>query len=188
MPILPNKRMKQIHGGTTVALYLTSSELQGGAMGKKAALRGRRRRVLLHRRFDLASVHPVLRISKPLVEQLNRFGRKERGDDLDVASAQTFHVKVGDSQFTESGALGVGDRCAVDDAVDPGPVDGREAHWAGLGRRVNRRAGQLDVGDGLAGGADGGDLSMSGGVGGSPDDVVLAGDHRWAAHDARAKG
>ena len=94
---------------------------------------------------------------------------------------------VVDERVIEADVFGVGLVVAVVEFVDMGPVDGAEAHWARLARRVNLAAGKVEGVEFGAGGADGADLGMSRGVTVGGDAVDAGGNDFAVARDNGAE-
>lgn len=82
------------------------------------------------------------------------------------------------------GFSGVG----VDDAFDARPVGGSQAHGAGFAGGVEGAAGDVKMPCCLAGGADGVDFGVGGGVVAADDAVIAFAEDFAVAHDKRAKG
>ena len=75
----------------------------------------------------------------------------------------------------------------VDEAVEPCPVDGGEAHRAGFATGVDGRPLQAEIGETGAGAADGDDFGMGGRVAGCRDLVTAFADDDPVFHHHRAE-
>jgi len=74
-----------------------------------------------------------------------------------------------------------------DDAADARPVGGRQAHRAGFAGGVQRAAAQVELAEGGAGYADGGDFGVGGGVLAADDAVPAFADDLAVVHDDGAE-
>lgn len=88
------------------------------------------------------------------------------GDGSLIEREGHFAIEKG---IVEVGSSSVGAGIAEPDTVDAGPVDGGETHGARLTAGINFSALEAEDAEGLAGGTDGTDLAVSGGI-------VVAGD------------
>ena len=101
-------------------------------------------------------------------------------------SSGRFNLVV-EEGVVEAGGGGIGGGVAVEDGVAARPVERGEAHGAGLATGVDLAAGELEGAERRAGGADGDDLGVGGGVVGGGDQVDAGGDDLAVAHDDRAE-
>jgi hypothetical protein len=112
---------------------------------------------------SLRSVGNLVGSVEPKLERFPGWFAEERGagDGALLGGTSEFAVEEG---VVEGGAGRVGAGVAVPDAIHAGPVDGREAHGAGLTTGIDFAAFERESGQGLAGGADGADFGVGGGI------------------------
>src|SRR5262249_9391186 len=87
----------------------------------------------------------------------------------------------------EADARGVGAGAGVIDAVEPRPVDGGEAHWAGLAARIDLAAGKIERSERPARFGDRDDLGMRGRIVGGGDAIAALGQDAIVLDDHGAK-
>lgn len=90
-------------------------------------------------------------------------------------------------EVVEANGGGVFDTKSIVDPLDARPVDRAEAHRAGFAGGVDLTVGEAEVADLRAGGADGGDFAVGGGVVVPQDLVPTFADDFAIAHDDRAE-
>jgi len=112
------------------------------------------------------------------------FVTMEEGDRVGALAAED----LGDESVVEADGGGFGLGVAVDDPLEVGPVDGAEAHGAGLASAIESAAFQVEASQLLGGDADRLDLGMGGGVVAGEDFVVGGGDHFALVNDHGAEG
>src|SRR3954447_19771070 len=125
----------------------------------------------------------MVRTGEPILEELFAVVGEYAADELHVAAALAKQLGGGELQFVEAGRFGVGDRGAVVNGLDTGPVEGGPAHGARLAGGGDNGVFEKDVLDLAVCRTDGVHLGVSRDVGGEHNRVVLVRDHAVANGD-----
>ena len=87
---------------------------------------------LVNRSSDRLLVRVRIGPLSPQVEQLSALVSQDAGVDTDGTFALSIERFGRDGKLVEAGVFGVGDTRAVNDRIEPGPVDGGCTHRAGF--------------------------------------------------------